>query len=98
MGACGTANTVCDPDTVCSCGINRDPTELAVAWQKRALPIMVRLMQHGHMVSREKINRTMELVIGVEKGSSKAPESYDRTCSSSHHLPGCNWRSRFRCP
>jgi hypothetical protein len=97
MGGCRTdANTVCDRDTVCSCGINMDPTELAVAWQKRALPVMVRLMRHGHMVNRAMINRTMELLIGVEKGSLKAPESYNPESSSSHHLPGCSWRSRFR--
>jgi hypothetical protein len=89
-----TANSVCT-DTVCSCGVEMDPTELALVWQKRALPIMVRLMRHGHMVDRSRINKTMELLLGIERGSVNSPESYELTASS-HHLPPCTWRKRFR--
>lgn len=76
---------------ICTCA-QYDAREALALWNKRARPIIERLLYHGHTVSSDNMAVTAGLVILLEQMAPQcfAPEHAHR----SHHLPGCPIKGR----
>ena len=71
---------------LCTCG-SACVHDLLAAWDRRAEPILARLLEHGHPLDFPRILRVKALTRGLSRGDAQAlaPEH----TGLSHHLPGC---------
>jgi hypothetical protein len=77
----------------CTCGYC-DAREALQKWNRRAAPIVARLIRHGHRIDTVRMTVTTNLVIKLEQMHEAcfASENIHR----SHHLPHCPWAPRNR--
>lgn len=69
-----------------------EPPELFALWQRRAQPVVRRLLAHGHPVDQAGVARVLALMVGIERGepASLGVENWGR----SHHLTDCPFSGR----
>ena len=75
-------------ELIAACTCRKVPVQLRlVRWHKRAKPIIQRRLRHGHKVNGVEMERTMELLVGIN--ANKAEAFRLDNWHKSHHCPDC---------